>query len=223
MNNKTLSLTIAAGSLIAGFASADYMGLDYDFQVYDGGIAELQGTWTAQIYATFSAETDQLNAVFGDGDNPLLVTSSGGFYQNPFGGSTSTLINPALYGAFPSLVYDSWVTIGLTDQTDNAMGHIGIDWTDFENGGDISNSNGTWFTTPDDIQGTAGADLRVMVGQFTMFGDTSSVSGVLNLQGKEGDFETFQALGQSFFYEVPAPGVFALLGIAGIASRRRRK
>jgi len=229
MNNKTLSLTIAAGSLIAGFASADYMGLDYEAQAYSGGIAALQGTWTAKIYALFSSETDQLNAVFGDGDNPLLVTTGGigGFYQNPFGGSTSTLINPALYSAFPSLVYDSWVTIGLSDQVDNAMLNIGIDWTDFEsNGGDISTDNGSWFATPDDIQGTAGADLRVMVGQFTMYGLNSSVSGVLNLQGKEGDFETFQAINQDFaipWFNPPSPSAIALFGIAGFAIRRRRK
>ena len=33
-----------------------------------------------------------------------------------------------------------------------------------------STDNGSWFATPDDPQVLAGADLRVMVGQFTMFG-----------------------------------------------------
>ena len=57
-----------------------------------------------------------------------------------------------------------------------------------------------------------------------MFGLDSNVSGVLNLQGKAGDFETFQALDQAFdFSMVPAPGALALLGLAGVASRRRRK
>ena len=94
----------------------------------------------------------------------------------------------------------------------------------FEGGGDISTDNGSWFATPDDIQGTAGADLRVMVGQFTLLGTDSTVSGVLNLQGKQGDFETFQARGQEFsFSMIPAPSALALLGLAGIASRRRRK
>ena len=49
------------------------------------------------------------------------------------------------------------------------------------------------------------------------------MSGVLNLQGKAGDFVTFQARDQIFDYGIPAPGDLALLGIAGIASRRRRK
>ena len=69
----------------------------------------------------------------------------------------------------------------------------------------------------------AGADLKVMIGQFTMFGMDSHVMGVVNIQGKSGDFVTFEARDQVFDYEFPAPGAIALLGLAGIASRRRRK
>ena len=219
MKKSTLSLTIVASSLIAGSAMADYTGLTSEN--VDNG----DGTWTARIFANFSASTDELDAVFGDADNALFVTSTNGFYQNAFGGPTSADINPALYSAFPSLVLDSWVTIGLEDQVGNNMLNIGIDWTDFEdNGGDISTDNGTWFATPDDAQVLAGADLRVMIGQFTMYGVDSHVSGVLNIQGKAGDFVTFQARDIAFdFSMVPAPGALALLGLAGVASRRRRK
>ncbi|MEE2912448.1 MAG: hypothetical protein VX436_01445 [Planctomycetota bacterium] len=219
MNIKTLSLTIGAGSLIAGSAMADYTGLSFT------GMDNGDGTWTARIYADFSAATDELDAVFGDADDALSISSNGaGFYQNAFGGATSAAINPAFYDMFPSLMNDSWVTIGLEDQTDNNMLDIGIDWTGFEAGGDISSNNGSWFATPVDPQVLAGDDLRVMVGQFTMYGTDSTISGVLNLQGKQGDFETFQARGQAFSYNmIPAPGALALLGVAGLASRRRRK
>ena len=218
MNKSTLSLTIVAGSLIASSAMADYTGLT-SVNVDNG-----DGTWTAQIYANFSAATDELDAVFGDAQNALSISTSGSFYQNALGGATSTSINPALIPLFPSLALDSWVTIGLSDQTDNAMLNIGIDFTDFNAGGSISTDNGSWFATPDDPQVLAGADLRVLVGQFTMMGMDDNVSGVLNLQGKAGDFETFQARDQAFdFSMVPAPGALALLGLAGVASRRRRK
>jgi len=217
MNNKTLSLTIAAGSLIAGSAMADYTGLSYT-AVNNG-----DGTWTAQIFADFSAATDELDAVFGDAENSLLIETSGSFYQNALGGNTSANINPALIPLFPSLALDSWVTIGLEDMTGNNMLNIGIDFASFEAGGSITTDNGSWFATPDDPQVLAGADLRVMVGQFTMFGLDSHVSGVLNLQGKAGDFVTFQARDQIFDFALPAPGALALLGLAGIASRRRRK
>ncbi len=220
MNIKTLSLTIAAGSLITGSAMADYTGLSFDST--DNG----DGTWTAQIYANFSAASDELDAVFGDAQNALLIETSSSFYQNALGGSTSAAINPALLPLFPSLALDSWVTIGLSDMTGNNMLNIGIDFTAFEAGGSISTDNGSWFATPDDPQVLAGADLRVMVGQFTMFGLDSNVSGVLNFQGKAGNFETFQARDQAFDFSmggVPAPGALALLGLAGVASRRRRK
>jgi MYXO-CTERM domain-containing protein len=220
MNKSTLSLTIVAGSLIASSAMADYTGLTSVNS--DNG----DGTWTAQIYANFSAATDELDAVFGDAQNALSISTSGMFYQNALGGATSNSINPALIPLFPSLALDSWVTIGLSDQTDNAMLNIGIDFTGFEAGGSISTDNGSWFATPDDPQVLAGADLRVLVGQFTMMGMDDNVSGVLNLQGKAGDFETFQARDQAFDFSygaVPAPGALALLGLAGVASRRRRK
>jgi len=218
MINKTLSLTIAAGTLIAGSAMADYTGLTFE------GVDNGDGTWTARIYANFSAATDELDAVFGDAQDSLSISSSGGFYQNALGGATSLSINPALIPLFPSLAFDSWVTIGLEDMTGNNMLTIGIDYTDFEAGGSIMTDNGSWFATPDDAQVLAGADLRVMVGQFTMYGLDSNVSGVLNLQGKVGDFETFQARGQAFdFVLIPAPGALALLGLAGVVSRRRRK
>jgi hypothetical protein len=176
------------------------------------------------IFANFDAASDELDAVFGDAQNGLLIETSSSFYQNALGGNTSASINPALIPLFPSLALDSWVTIGLEDSTGNAMLNIGIDFSDFEAGGSIASDNGSWFATPDDPQVLAGADLRVMVGQFTMFGLDSNVSGILNLQGKSGDFVTFQARDQVFdFSMVPAPGALALLGLAGFVSRRRRK
>jgi uncharacterized protein (TIGR03382 family) len=215
MKITTLSMTIAAGSLLATSAMADYTGLSYT--AVDNG----DGTWTARIFAEFDAATDELDAVFGDSDNDLHITSTYGFYQNDFGGPTSADINPALYNAFPSLVLDSWVTIGLEDNVGNNMLNIGIDWTDFEDfGGNIATDNGTWFATPDDPQVMG---PTVMIGQFTMYGLDSHVSGVINIQGKAGDFETFQEREIVFDFGIPAPGALALLGLAGVASRRRRK
>jgi hypothetical protein len=222
MNIKTLSLTIVAGSLLATTAMADYNGLSYDIveQMGDGAQA---GTWTARVFANFDNAADRLDAVYGNADNMLTIDSDGGFFQSSFGDNVSTGINPAFYPLAPDLVYDSWVTIGLEDQVDNAMLNIGIDFTAFAAGGAISVDNGTWFVTPDDAQGAAGADLRVMVGQFTMNGLNSAVYGTLNLQGKDTAGETYQITGQDFSFSLPAPGALALLGLAGVASRRRRK
>ena len=217
MKNRTVLMAVVGSSICAG-AMADYTGLSWDIVSLEDEM------FTVRLYADFDAATDELDAVFGDAENDLYITSTNGFYQNDFGGATSADINPALYNAFPSLVRDSWVTIGLEDQVGNNMLNIGIDFADFEdNGGDIWTDNGTWFATPDDAQVLAGADLRVMIGQFTMLGLDSFVSGVLNIQGKHGDFETFQERDIEFVFPMPpAPGTLALLGIAGLAQRRRK-
>ncbi len=99
MNKSTLSLTIVAGSLIASSAMADYTGLTSVNS--DNG----DGTWTAQIYANFSAATDELDAVFGDAQNALSISTSGMFYQNALGGATSNSINPALIPLFQALLW----------------------------------------------------------------------------------------------------------------------
>ncbi|HIO20608.1 MAG TPA: hypothetical protein EYN11_05865, partial [Phycisphaerales bacterium] len=145
-------------------AMSDFVGLSLEFQQVD------ENLFTMRLYADFTASTDQLNAVFGDSQSSLYIRSDNGFYQNPFGGPTSVSINTALFGIFPSLAYDSWVTIGSEDQVDNQMLDIGIDWIGFESGGDIETNNGTWFATPDDMQVVAGSDLRVLIGQFTTYG-----------------------------------------------------
>lgn len=219
MNMKTLSLAAGVGSLLfAGVASADYTGLSGELHA-NGGVS---GTWTARIYANFSDAGDMLNAVYGDSGNTLSVGTDTSFYQNTFGGPTSTSINPALYDAFPSLVYDSWVTIGLEDQTGNALLDIGIDFSDFEAGGGISTNNGSWFATPDDPQVLAGSEMRVLIGQFTVYG-SGHVSGVLNMQGKTAGGDNWVATGVAFDYAIPAPGALALLGLAGLAGTRRRR
>ena len=92
----------------------------------------------------------------------------------------------------------------------------------FESGGNIDTDNGTWFATPDNPQVLAGNDLRVLIGQFTTYGWDSQITGVINLQGKIGDSETFVARAQYINTFIPPPASIALLGIASLFQRRRR-
>ena len=226
MNKPILTITAAVSSLFAvSTASADLQGISIDESLTASGT-------TFSVFASVE-EGDQVDAIFGDSVDTLTIGSDNGFYQNMFGSHKAP--SAALFGFFPSLRYDSFVTIGLDTDAGNAMLDIGVDWSIFEgdvisgshyDGANIETNNGSWFATPDDPQVLAGADLRVLVGQFTMMGMDDNVSGVLNLQGKAGDFETFQARDQAFDFAygmVPAPGALALLGLAGVASRRRRK
>ena len=216
MNNKTLTLGIV--TCITGSVMADYTGFSFEDVDANPG--------TFRVYLDFDNETDELYAIFGDSQSTLFTESNNGFYQNAFGGPTSADINPALYDPFPSLMYDSWVTIGLEDNVDNNMLNIGIDWSDFEdNGGRFETANGTWFATPDDSQVIVGEDLRLLIAQFTMLQpELGDVVGNFNIQGKSGTTgDSFQVRDIAWSYPVPGPGVLSMLGIAGIMFVRRRR
>ena len=213
---KTMKLLIQ-NLIIASLstsAMSDYVGLSFEYEEAGNDL------WTMRLYADFTESTDQLTGVFADSQSSLYIRSENGFYQNPFGGPTSLNINPALFDVFPSLEYDSWVTIGSEDQIDNAMLVAGIDWSEFENGGDIEIDNGAWFATTDDIQTVAGNDLRVLIGQFTTYGWDSQIYGSINLVGQYGDLEPFAARDQYFGW-VPAPATIVLFVLACFKQRRR--
>ena len=195
---------IAAGSTTA---FAGFQGISID-QAENG----MAGLTTYRVYVDIDAG-GEVDAVYGDADNVLSIQSSTSFYQNQFGGYGTP--SESLFSFFPSLEFDSFVTIGLLNDTGDAMMDIGIDWTDFEdNGGAIWTDNGTWFATPDEPQ-VREVGGRVIIGQFTTDGD---LTGCMSLQGKNADLTNWNALSVC----LPAPGAIALLGVAGVASRRRR-
>jgi hypothetical protein len=208
-----LGLTAGVGSLIlAGTATADFQGLTLEV-VDNGGV--VAGT-TYDLYANVDAG-GRVDAVYGDATNVLSIGVDGGnFVQSIYGGNTSMAINPAFLPIFPSLAYDSFVTIGLLDSTGNALNDIGIDFTGFAAGGALSTDNGTWFVTPDDAQGDESGG-RVLLGRFTI--DGGDLVGSISLQGRDSTGTVWNADGVTW---VPAPGALALLGLAGLASRRRR-
>ena len=210
MNKLTFTISAAAvGSLLAtGTASADFQDISIDTVENS-----MSGLTTYRVYVDIDAG-GEVDAVYGDADNVLSIQSSTSFYQNAYGDYGTP--NAALFFVFPSLEFDSFVTIGLlSDDGTDAMMDIGIDWTDFNAGGAIYTDNGTWFATPDEAQ-VREVNGRVLIAQLTTDGD---LTGVVNLQGKNADLTNWNALG----VELPAPGAIALLGLAGVASRRRRK
>ena len=222
MNKLMFSISAAVvGSLLAvGTASAEFQGIS--IETVDNGMG--LGT-TYRVYVDVEAG-DQVDAIFGDGVDLLTINGVDGasIYQNEFGGATSISINSNFFAFFPSLEWDSYVTIGAlhSDGTpfgNNALLDIGIDFAAFEAGGTLSTDNGSWFATPADAQ-VFELDGRVLIGQFTVDGD---IEGIINIQGKNADLTNWQQRGIAFSSAViPAPGAIALLGLAGLASRRRR-
>jgi MYXO-CTERM domain-containing protein len=213
----TLSIAGILGACVTT-APADYVGLDYEMT------DSIPGNATWRIYATFDDAGDQLNSVFGDTSHALTINAgeTQGFYQHPLGGPMGSDINPALFSSFPSLEFDSWVTIGREDMVDNTMAAVGIDWTPFEDwGGDIFTDNGAWWSMPGSPQAFAGSELRVLIAQLTTIGvDLRSVDGVINLQGVDAAGDSWTSLDVQL--GIPAPGALALLGLAALTVRRRR-
>ena len=117
-------------------------------------VDDASDTWTVDVYAHLS-DGCRLDAVAGDANQQKMISTTSSFYQNPYGGPTSQDVNPLLFPTFPDLEFDSFVTIGLSNSDGNVMSDIGIDWTNFENGGSVDSSDGSWYVTPDDAQGEA--------------------------------------------------------------------
>ena len=196
--------------LFAGFASAGYQGISAELH------AQSAFGDTYRLYVDLDSG-DRLDAVYGSSDNNLTLGSTSELYQNNFGGNTSLNINPALLAVFSSLAYDSWVTIGAETDTGNALSIQSVNF-----GGDpfASTDNGSWYVTPDDAQGEE-VGGKVLIAQLTIAGGGSAddLYGNLNFQGKLADGSNWGAVDQW----IPAPGALALLGLAGIAGRRRRR
>jgi hypothetical protein len=213
MSMKTrsmLGLGLVSSLVCGTAATADFQGLDYRIA---GTNSLVEGTpddnWTVEIYVVLD-EGERLDAVAGNADNSKTVTTSGMFYQNAMGGPTSTSINSAFFPLAPDLEYDSYVTIGSLHADgypfdNNALLDIGIDWTDFEAGGEVSTTNGTWFVTPADAQGAAilftnqACEDRfgVLIARLTVIGpDAFDQTVYLNslFQGKDALDNTWQAV-----------------------------
>ena len=142
----------------------------------------LNGQTTYRLYVTTGSATDFLSAVAGDDTNPINITTSTSFFQEP---TISVLTgddnNEAFYAAFPLQQYDSWVTIGRASSADaggdvNAVSGL-VDWAgNFEDGNNLEISDaigGSWFALNGDVNGVVGDDLKVLLGQFTTDGDFS--------------------------------------------------
>ena len=218
-----ITLCAGVGSLIlASAASAGYSGLSAE-EFGASGTNALGQSWdltVVRLYAELENAGDRLDAVYGSADNPLFINTSAQFHQNAAGGNSSLQINAALFPVYNSLEYDTFVSIGRYDSAGDALLVQAVDFSNFDT--EVTTSNGTWTVTPDDIQGEA-VGGRVFIGQFSFAAGTggglASMDGLVNMQGKNADGSNWTALNQW----VPAPGALALLGLAGIAGRRRRR
>ncbi|MDP6311794.1 MAG: hypothetical protein QF781_06490 [Phycisphaerales bacterium] len=186
-------VVLCAGTALAGMQRIDYRLVGTNL-VDTGGF-----NWTVDVIAVLDAD-NRLDAVAGNGDQQKLITSSGGFYQNPLCGGTSANNNEGFWGMQPSMEFDSFVTIGSMSSTDNELQTIGIDFTSFEAGGDLWTDNGTWFIIPTEPQGEAisqdthSCDTAdgVTIARLTILGENSLVTFEALFQGRDELYVTWQ-------------------------------
>ncbi len=147
---------------------------------YSDGV-DLTGYVTYRMYAVCQEPENVVMRVSGNwmNDTYTYISSSTGFWQSSIGSSSASEINCNQLLSNPSLAFDSWISINCAADcscedvviTDGWQGN----WVDnFEDGGYIyiwTNWEG-WsgdymLATADSSQGTAGSELRILLGQFT--------------------------------------------------------
>lgn len=206
---------------LAGAASAAFTGASV-MNMGDLGT----GTTSWQVFMNYDNPADAQLAINGNASVASLVFN--GYANEDLSGGPMALVQNSLLATqlsdYPSgvnLPGDSWVTIGGAgvggdNQTSFSPGFLG-------GGSAIESIAGTSFSQADnggyfDSDPTSvSAGGQVLVAQFTVGGFTYSGTTSYAAAGAGATQEAF-----SVTTGVPAPGALALLGLAGLASRRRR-
>jgi hypothetical protein len=182
-------------------AAADFAGLSLSYT--DDGTHKV-----AQLFATFDDATDITLSIY----NVNFVPNSG-FNQSDGGGGMWLPFFSTLGG---DTSIDSYVNLNASGTAPvGAFGAVNLD-PNFGSGmGDTIPENAGWYYSPTlpPVQG-----MMVHLGQFVL-SPGEWIGGYLTVGWKrEGTTETFGSVA----YLYPTPGAMALLGIAGVATRRRR-
>ena len=223
MKMKTLSVLAGVGApLIAtATASAGFLGIK------DASKENSFGLLVCNVYAEFDRPgEDFMIAGAGTANAPLLVQVIGGtFYNHSFGSNTAP--STAAIAAYPSLAFDSFVTIGakvtsgdFPDATVETPGMPQIEGTQF------TTTAGGWAVTPLDPQGDpfnsdygGPGNGQILIAQFST-ADGIAIVGTFLIQYVNNGIGAESIVS---FVHIPTPGALALMGVAGLIGTRRRR
>jgi len=219
IKNLAVLAGVGAPLILSGSASGEFVGITTTSKPNPYGLL------VVNVYANFDTPgEDHMVTVAGTPLSPLHIWVEGGvFYNSPFGSDLAP--NPALFGPFPSLEFDTFVTIGKKtsagDTTFITPGFPGL------TGPSLWTVSSGYAVTPNSPQGNPfdavnsfPGNGQVLIGQFST-ADGTGIGGTMLLKlGPSGT----QDYG-SFF--LPAPGTLAMMGMTGVAglfgTRRRRR
>lgn len=240
---KLRSMAVLAGVgaplIMTSASQAGFEGLTGSFK------ANAEGILVCNIYACFNNLGDHFNAAFGNSVNQLTINvvkngeGKGNFYQDPNG--TDTAPSPNLFGVFPALRYDTFVTVGVKSFNANSPGDpegqlannitLTPTWPGFSQQ-QLRLTGDAWAVLPDAPQGDPfnpsngdGGDVfpgngKVLIAQLATKKGLG-FTGVINVQViSDGSVVQVKV---PFSHVVPTPGALGLLGAAGLIGVRRRR
>ena len=230
-----ISNLLGAGlaTVVAGAAAADITGayvVTYSVTAEDFGGTSV----TVNVQDLYLSSNDAADVALNVYNLNLVASAQVTYFQSATGtGWTpnnlgSIFDNPAIRLA------DSFVTVGgfaqdtlLPEQAPGAGSGTGLDPNFGGNNAAAPGANAGWFnSSPPNLNGQVGqvADgkggfgLGVLIGRFAYDGDFTLEDSTLEVTWNQG----LGTPGDQAFFTVPAPGAMALLGLAGLAGRRRR-
>ena len=226
--NKTSLITMGAVLSIGAAASADFVS-------FEGAVEEVGDFTVIKMYAVYDTADIALN-VF----NAQIVTSdNGGFNQSDvqIGAGGTWAPNASLdIPNFSDSSVDSFATIGYGVGAAAATNGSALDPTFLDATGGLGAyvpSGAGWYNGNPSNEQVAGSvdgigDYAVFVGQFAFATSRVEAAGALNffifdceMGSKDASGEVFFG-GDDYIWNIPAPGALALLGLGGLATRRRR-
>ena len=228
MNIRVLTAT-ALGLGVAATASAGMTGNAYEvgraWSGEDFGGTAVSG-YVVDVYLEFDSESDILLNVYNFNDVNLGTT----YFQGLTAAGWAPNEQGSIFTTGVSQSFDSFIAIGgVTGEDGNGYAlqmsgnGVSVDPNFPDNNAAGPGANAGWFNSnPNNPIGSAGGGGLVLIGRFSQAGSDG-----FSMQGSDGWATFNEGLGtpgqQAGFTVVPAPGALALLGLAGLAGRRRRK
>ncbi len=225
MKTKTMAILagVSASLILSGSAWGGFVGMKATSKPNEFGLL------VVNVYAIFDrpdpgdGSGDHMISVAGTPNNPLNIKVQGGvFYNHAFGDDQAP--NAAFFPAFPSLEFDTFVTIGkktsLGDTLTITPGFpVGI------TGSSLSTTGSGWAVIPTSPQGdpfdaknSFPGNGQILIAQFSTL-DGTAISGIMLIR--------YVSNGKSavaiMTFGIPTPGAFALMGVAGLIGTRRRR
>ena len=233
MSKKNIYIGVAATAALTTAASADFLG-------FDGDVSQIGDYTVIQMKAVFDNDTDIALNLF---EMQVVTEDNGGFNQSDvqIGAGGTWAPNASLdIPGFADSSIDSFGTIGYGVGAAAATNGTALDPTFLDATGGLGAyvpSGGGWYNgnpTSEQVATSFGggydgiSGYGVWVGQFAFATSRVEAAGELDffifdceMGSKDADGEVFFG-GDAFIWAVPAPGALALLGLGGLAARRRR-